>query len=79
MGRESSGCPAELVRDIARIRGCTDSEAEAWYIRNKVRLDRALNRFALKALGNANPPQIAEAIALAMQVAARCDVYQEDR
>jgi hypothetical protein len=62
VGGATDGLSPEVVRAIAGIRGCSDGEAEEWYLRNKVKIARAQNRHALKAFGNAVVPQVVEEV-----------------
>ncbi len=76
VGCAVDGVSTELVRRVVELTSWDSSRAEAWAIRNKVRLENALRKEALKALGNSIVPQVAAPLArfIVEQIQnARCD------
>lgn len=73
VGSATDGPAPELVRDIAEELGLTDAQAEVWYVRNKVRIERAQNRHALRAQGNTVVPQVVDIFAAAIAAQVRAE------
>jgi len=66
VGEPTSGSPARLVDIVQQCTDWDDAQAQAWASRNKVRIDRAHNREALRALDDSVVPQVAYVIGRAI-------------
>lgn len=63
VGEFPDGLSERLVRIVREVSDFDDAQAEAWLRRNHVKIDRAMNRHALKAYGNSIVPQVFAEIA----------------
>lgn len=61
VGQSINGPADGLVSHLREITGWSDAEARTWWKRNQVRIQRAQNRWALKAIGNSVVPQVVAA------------------
>ncbi len=72
VGQSVDGLSAGLAGHIGRITGWDSARVAQWWQKNKVKVDRARNRQALRALGNSVVPACVELIGRAIMEAERC-------